>query len=349
MWATISSGREWRGEFCNRKKNGDLIWESAVISPIKNEDGVITHFLGTKEDITERKRLEKEREIMELQLRQAQKLESVGQLAAGIAHEINTPIQYVGDNLRFIQDSFGTLSKLITEYEKTFSEIPPNAMDAKLSAAIESARNEADFSYLAGEIPTAIQQSLDGVRRVADIVRAMKEFSHPGGKEKSAIDINRAIQTTVTVARNEWKYVAEVVTELAPDLPMVPCFPDEFNQVILNLLVNAAHAIGDVVKKQGGKGAIRITTKRDDPWVEIRVADTGTGIPEEIRHRIFELFFTTKEVGKGTGQGLALARSVIVTKHGGVLTFESSVGRGTTFIVRLPVTPPTTSEPGAEK
>jgi signal transduction histidine kinase len=166
----------------------------------------------------------------------------------------------------------------------------------------------------------------------------MKEFSHPGSKEKTALDLNHAIETTVTVARGEWKYVAEVETEFAPGLPSVQCLAGEFNQVILNLIINAAHAIRDVVKHvEGSKGTIRISTRLDKEWVEIRISDTGTGIPEEIRHRIFDPFFTTKEVGKGTGQGLAIARSVVVDKHGGTLTFESEVGRGTSFILRLPV------------
>jgi signal transduction histidine kinase len=236
------------------------------------------------------------------------------------------------------------LNKLIGAYGEMSAKLSTGALEPGALAALETTRNESDIPYLAAEIPTAIQQSLDGVQRVADIVRAMKEFSHPGGKEKVAVDINHAIQTTIVVARNEWKYVAEVVTELAHDLPLVSCFPDEFNQVILNLLVNAAQAIGDVVKKSGSKGTITITTKCDGPWVEIRIADTGTGIPEENRHRIFELFFTTKEVGKGTGQGLALARSVIVKKHGGELTFESSVGHGTTFIIRIPIAQTTAND-----
>jgi len=208
---------------------------------------------------------------------------------------------------------------------------------------IEQTLKTCDVEYFFLQIPQAIQETLEGVERVTKIVRAMKEFSHPAGKEKTAVDINHCIQTTITVARNEWKYVAELVTDLAPGLPLVQGFQDEINQVILNLLVNAAQAIGDAVKTTGGKGTIKITTKHEAPWVEIRVADTGTGIPEEIRHRIFELFFTTKEPGKGTGQGLALARSVIVKKHGGELTFESAMGKGTTFIVRLPVTPAATA------
>jgi signal transduction histidine kinase len=166
----------------------------------------------------------------------------------------------------------------------------------------------------------------------------MKEFSHPGAKERTAVDLARAIDTTVTVATSEWKYVADMVTDFDPKLPPVPCLPGELNQVILNLIVNAAHAIGDVVKKkEGAKGVIKISTRADGPWAEIKIADTGAGIPESIRHRIFDPFFTTKEVGRGTGQGLAIAWSTVVDKHHGRLTFESTVGQGTTFTLRLPL------------
>ena len=156
----------------------------------------------------------------------------------------------------------------------------------------------------------------------------------------ACVDLNHAIETTLTVARTEWKYIADVVTDFDSNLPPIPCLPGDINQVILNLVVNAAHAIGDAVKKtEGAKGTIKISTKLDGNWAEIRISDTGTGIPEEIRHRIFEPFFTTKEVGKGTGQGLAIARSTVVSKHGGQLYFESTMGRGTTFIIRLPTSP----------
>ena len=181
-------------------------------------------------------------------------------------------------------------------------------------------------------------QSLDGVKRVAEIVRAMKEFSHPGAEGKTAVDLNHAIATTVTVARNEWKYVAEVETDLAPDLPPVPCLPGEINQVLLNLLVNAAHAIADVIGAQPeAKGTITLRTRQVDEWVEVRVEDTGRGIPLEIQDRIFEPFFTTKDVGKGTGQGLALAHTVVVRKHGGQIRCESTPNEGATFVVRLPL------------
>lgn len=341
LWTTVFSGREWRGELCNKKKNGDLFWESVAVSAIKNDEGEITHFLGVKEDITERKKVEKERSLMEMQLLHAQKLESVGQLAAGIAHEINTPIQYVGDNLRFIQESFQQLFRLFKEYEKLLTAAREGVLTPEMAKVADEAIRKADFAYLSLEVPTALEQSLDGVQRVANIVRAMKEFSHPGAKEKTPVDLNHAIQTTVTVARNEWKYVADVEYDLAPNMPMVQCLPDEFNQVVLNLLVNAAQAIGEIVKKTGGKGLIRISTRSDDTWAEVRISDTGGGIPAEIQHRIFEPFFTTKEVGKGTGQGLAIARASVINKHGGEIQFESTPGQGSTFIVRLPITAPT--------
>jgi signal transduction histidine kinase len=185
------------------------------------------------------------------------------------------------------------------------------------------------------EIPKAIAQSTDGVRRVSEIVKSMKDFSYPEGEDKVLLDVNGAIKSTVTITRNEWKYVAELETVLNPDIPLVLCFPGMFNQVILNLIVNAAHAIGDVVKNTGNKGKITVSTETSGDDVVVKIADTGTGIPENIRHKIFDPFFTTKEVGKGTGQGLAIAHTVIVEKHNGSITFESEMGKGTTFIIRI--------------
>jgi signal transduction histidine kinase len=188
------------------------------------------------------------------------------------------------------------------------------------------------------EIPKALKQSLDGANRVSNIVRAMKDFSHPGTEEKKPIDLNRAIESTAIVARNEWKYVADMVTDLDPALPLVPCQAGEFNQVILNLLINGAHTINDVISQmEGDKGKITISTRVEGEWVEVRIADTGTGISEAVRDKIFDPFFTTKEVGKGTGQGLAIAHDIIVNKHGGTLTFETELGKGTTFVIKLPL------------
>ena len=284
----------------------------------------------------------KKRDLMEVQLRQAQKLESIGQLAAGIAHEINTPIQYVGDNTRFIQDAFADVSKLLRQYENLLQSVEQNTATPQLISELKSAIATADVAYLEKEIPKAATQTLDGVERVTRIVRAMKEFSHPGTSEKATTNLNKAIESTLMVSRNEWKYVAEMVTDFDPNLPSVPCLPGEFNQVILNLVINAAHAISDAVGNgTATKGTITVSTRRCEDLAEIRIRDTGTGIPEKIRGRIFDPFFTTKGVGKGTGQGLAIAHSVIAERHGGSLTFETEVGKGTTFVIRLPIHPQT--------
>ncbi len=289
-------------------------------------------------DITERKRAEQERGVMEVQLRHAQKLEAIGQLAAGIAHEINTPTQFISDNTRFVQDAFQDVKPAIEQCHRLLEAVKQNAVTEQMVREVEEAMQTADPEYLLTEVPKAVQQSLDGLRRVAKIVQAMKDFSHPGSESKTAVDLNRAIESTITVARNEWKYVSDVVTEFDPELPAVPCLPGEFNQVILNILINAAHAIADVVGHgEKGKGKITVSTQRMGDWVEVRINDTGTGIPEAARDKVFDPFFTTKPVGKGTGQGLAIARSVIVDKHGGNITFETEIGKGTTFIIRLPL------------
>jgi signal transduction histidine kinase len=291
--------------------------------------------INNSRDTTDRKQLE-------ARLALAQKMESIGQLAAGIAHEINTPAQYVSDNICFLHDAFHDLEKLLGNYARLLDANKAGTIPLALLAEIDAITAAADLSYLMTEIPQAIQQSQQGIERVTKIVRAMKEFSHPSVEEKSETDLNRAVETTITVARNEWKYVAELVTDFDPTLPPVRCLPGEFNQVILNLIVNAAHAIADVVGNDGNnKGTIIVRTRHDENWAEIRISDTGTGIPEAIRLKIFDPFFTTKVVGKGTGQGLAIAHSVIVDKHGGTISCETEVGKGTTFIIRLPLLPST--------
>ena len=277
------------------------------------------------------------RRMLEAQLAQAQKLESIGHLAAGVAHEINTPIQYVSDNTRFLDESFRNLDRVLRSYETLAAAAETSGVLPDEVQQVRQTEDDADLEYLHGEIPRAIQQSGEGVERVATIVRAMKEFSHPGSAEMKAIDLNHAIESTLTVSRNEWKYVADAVTEFDSNLPAVRCLPAEFNQAILNLVVNAAHAIADLPGRGTSKGRITIRTRRDGAWAEVRICDTGTGIPEAVRGRIFMPFFTTKEIGRGTGQGLAIAHTVVVTKHGGKLSFETEEGVGTTFIVRLPI------------
>ena len=297
-------------------------------------------------DVTERKRAEAERAAMQLQLQQAQKLEAIGRLAAGIAHEINTPTQFIGDNLKFLKDTFNDLVPVLDVLDQVRQA---DRGGGDLAALVEPVRDLAakvDVDYLRAEIPSAIAQSQEGVQRVTRIVQAMKEFSHPGSTEKTPADLNRALETTLTICRNEWKYVAEVVTDFEPDPPLVPCLTAELNQVFLNLVVNAAQAIAEKVgDRRDAKGTITVRTRRQGDWFEIQIADTGPGIPEHVRPRIFEPFFTTKPVGKGTGQGLALARSIVVDKHGGTISFDTQVGQGTTFTIRLPLQPTQAAAP----
>lgn len=300
---------------------------SPIVGPYGNLEGVLV--LGA--DITERR-------LLERQLAQAQKLEAIGQLAAGIAHEINTPIQYIGDNVRFLRDAFHQVVRAVEGLLSLFENLQKGHMThGEAQKRIEQLARGAELDFLQSEIPRALDQTLEGVERVAKIVRAMKEFSHPGKREWTQVDINKALESTVTVSRNEWKYVAEVVMSLEPDLPTVYCDPAELNQVFLNIIVNAAHAIAEKVGVgSSDKGTISISTRTNGPWVEVRVEDTGCGIPEEIRPKVFDPFFTTKEVGKGTGQGLTICHDVVVKKLGGMLFFESKVGEGTTFFIRLP-------------
>jgi two-component system, NtrC family, sensor kinase len=282
------------------------------------------------EDITHRKR-------QDMELRHSQKLEAVGRLAAGIAHEINTPIQFVGDNTRFLQDSFRDEIALVHKYQELRAAAERGAVSQELLKEVSTLHKKADWDYLELEIPRAMEQMLEGLARVSTIVRGMKEFSHVDRtNEKAPADLNRALESTLIVARNELKYVAEVETHFA-ELPPVICHLGDLNQVFLNLLVNAAHAIGDVTKGTSALGKISITTRIESDCVEVAISDTGTGIPEEVREKIFDPFFTTKGVGKGTGQGLALARAIVVEKHGGTLTFATQPGKGTTFFVRLPL------------
>jgi signal transduction histidine kinase len=286
-------------------------------------------FLEAFVDRTDMKRLES-------QLRQAQKLEAVGQLAAGIAHEINTPAQFVHHSITFLADSFRGLQQLLDCYRKAVALLVRGPEHESLVAELGKAEEEADVEYVKENAPDAFVRALDGVSRIASIVSAMKEFADPEHREKSLADLNRALTNTLTVARNEYSSVADVETELA-ELPPVLCHLGELNQVFLSLVVNAAQAIADVVGDSGARGRIRVRSARDGDHVCIEVHDTGGGIPEAIRDRIFEPFFTTKEVGRGSGQGLAIAHSVVVDKHGGSLTFESTVGKGSVFTVRLPI------------
>jgi PAS domain S-box-containing protein len=289
-------------------------------------DGVAVGIQAIARDITGR-------DLAEMELRQAQKLESVGRLASGIAHEINTPMQFVGDNVRFLQDSFQEFQALLDNLREFCKRSGP-----AFAAELERLEQQRDTAYLVREIPEALGQTQEGVERVVTIVRAMKEFAHPESRGHVRVDLNKALLNTLTVARNELKYVADIETDFG-DLPMVVCSVSDLNQVFLNLFVNAAHAIGDAFRNTGERGKICIHTESEGAQVLITIADNGGGIPESIRERIFDPFFTTKEVGRGTGQGLAIARAV-VERHKGTLTFQSEVGLGTTFFLRLPIESP---------
>jgi PAS domain S-box-containing protein len=313
------------------RPDGEKRYLGITVNPVNGDDNNILGLTIIGADITDRKK-------MESQLQQSHKMEAIGQLAAGIAHEINTPVQFVGDNTRFFQESFDDLFQIIKKQQEALEAAKSNSLNDELIQKTEDLIEEIDLEYLEDEIPVAIQHSLKGVERIAKIVQAMKIFAHPGMVAKEPVDINQEIEKTITITRNEWKYVAELKTDFDESLPMVPCFRAEFNQVILNMIVNAAHAIAEINgKDQSRKGTIHIQTIHEGDQAKIYIGDTGAGIPEEIQHKIFDLFFTTKEPGKGTGQGLAISHSVIVEKHKGTLILDTEEGKGTTFIIGLPM------------
>ncbi len=303
---------------------------SYSFSHIENEENEVEAIVCLFQDLSLMKTLER-------QLLQSQKLESVGQLAAGIAHEINTPIQYVRDNTVFVREEFDNVKRLLVAVEQLLEACSDQSSLQAERQTVLTIIDDIDLSYLVDEIPAALNQSFEGAESVARIVRSMKTFSHPGTEEKTHANINEAIESTVTVSKNEWKYVSDIELELDPSLPLVNCHPGELTQVFLNLIVNAAHAIGEATDNgKKGKGKITLATKRHEEHVEIQVRDTGSGIPHEVQSKIFDPFFTTKALGKGTGQGLAIVYSTITDRHNGSIEFQTEVGKGTTFLIELP-------------
>lgn len=306
------------GAFCSNQEirlpeNGRIF--KATSSPLTNSNGSISK-LTVLRDITDEKE-------MQVRLTQSHKLEAIGQLAAGVAHEINTPAQFIGDNISFLKKNWTLVDKILQDYIKKEG----SAMDEKGRKSLQ---------FLLQEIPQAVEDAGEGINRISTIVKAMREFSHPN-EAKKLVNINQAIETTLTVARNEWKYVADVETDFDSLLPDVPCFPGDFNEVILNIIVNAGHAIAKKFQSKNQKGMIYIRTHSDKGKVVIEIQDNGTGIPESIQDRVYDPFFTTKPVGEGTGQGLYLSHQIIEKKHGGRLYFESVDGEGTTFKIELPI------------
>lgn len=312
-------GGIYNAEFRLRGRDGRVIESLLSARTIRQADGAKLYETVVT-DISRLRQGEEQRRQLQAQLDLARKLEMIGQLASGIAHEINTPIQFIGDNAHFLKRAVERLVALLKQQGDTDVRRP--------------AMQPADLARLLKDIEEAFEGSFEGITRVAEIVSAMKEFAHPGDTEKTATDLNHAIQTTLVVARNEYKHAADIVLELG-DIPSIDCRRGEINKVLLNLIVNAAHAIESVTNRSR-RGAITIATGHDASHVQVTITDTGCGIPPAVISRIFDPFFTTKPVGKGTGQGLAIARS-IVTSHGGELLVTSTVGVGTTFKVRLPL------------
>ncbi|HKJ66145.1 MAG TPA: PocR ligand-binding domain-containing protein [Desulfopila sp.] len=330
LWDTILSGETWKGRFTNTSKKGEIYYVEATISSVKDDKGRILNFVSIKRDITTQ--LEMERQILQMS-----KMEAIGTLAAGIAHEINTPIQYVTDNTHFLEDAFSDYQQLLRKYTALKQSDSDNEQFASLSKQIDAFEKEIDLDYLNGETGKAIEGSLEGLNRMATVVRAMKDFAHPGGKTKEEVDINEIINNTVTVATNEWKYCADITLNLNDSLPLVPVYSGQIKQAILNVVVNAAHAINESQLQE--KGTITISTSQSGDSIKIEISDNGMGIPEEVLGHIFDPFFTTKTVGKGTGQGLAMVHSTLVDGHGGSINVTSKHGKGSTFTLSLPIPP----------
>ena len=317
-----------------RTSTGSWVWVSARGQVVaRDADGSALRAAGVLIDISEGKSLEET-------LLHSQKLEAIGRLAAGVAHELNTPLQYVSHNVTFLKEASTNVYPLLAVCRDVAKAFDDGTVPRSLQTTFREALGEADASYFAEEVPKAIQESLSGLRSVSDIVLAMKEFSHPGTTKKTSTDLNRSIEAAIAVSKNEWKSFCDIVTDFAPDLPLVPLHANEFRRAILNLVINATHAIADAREDEADpKGTIAVGTRLEDRSVRIWIKDTGTGIHADVRNRVFEPFFTTKSVGRGTGQGLSMVHATIVGQHGGEVWFDTELGAGTTFYIRLPLQP----------
>jgi PAS domain S-box-containing protein len=356
LGATLHSCKTFQYEDEVSRKDGSTFVLGISMTPIFDRTGSLTHAVvigaditGKREEARKKQELQdklleemKERERMVLELQLAQKLESVGRLAAGIAHEINTPIQYVGDSVQFLRTAYDDLIRLLDEWRAAALLLPDGEIRDSLDNEFARLTKQYDMDFVRSEMPRAFQRTFDGVERVATIVKAMKEFAHPDTEEQNLADLNHAIETTLLVASNEYKYMAKVRTDFGA-LPGVICNIGEFNQVVLNLVVNAAHAIHDA-GRDVETGEIHIRTEVEGDSAVIRIRDNGCGIPEEHLSKVYDPFFTTKEVGRGTGQGLSIVHT-IVDKHCGSIDVTSRVGAGTEFVLKIPIAGRAAAEP----
>jgi len=313
-------------EYRMQRKDGTYVTLESLGSFIRDSRGEIEANVISARDISDRR-----------MAMQNEKLSAIGQLAAGIAHEINTPVQYVSDNIAFLSDVWNQLDAAMA-FCLTPAAHASITSDQRLSGAITSAGPPEDWDWLRREVPKAISQSLEGIRRMSKILGAMRRFSHTGGGEREQVDPNEALDATLTIAQNQIKHVADVQTDYQPNLPRLECYADEMNQVFLNLIVNATHAIHEASKKQAReRGKLTIRTRQIDSDVQIEIQDNGTGIPLPVCARVFDPFFTTKQAGEGTGQGLTICHDIVVQKHHGKIWFDTELDRGTTFFVRIPI------------
>ena len=347
-------GSEYPWDFCpvfaaiedgsSHHVDGDVFWQKDgssfladfIVCPVRDDANSITGAVMTFRNLTQQR-------LQEANRIHSMKLESIGVLAAGIAHEINTPIQFIGSNLSFLQESFQSLLELAETYGALNRSEAGSAQHEEFKEKALALEEEIDLPYLLDEAPKAFEQTQHGVNRVTKLVMGLKGFAHSGdGESKRSADLNEIAANSLIVCQNAYKYVARLTSGYDPHLPAVELHPSDIGQVVVNLVVNAAHAIAEVGKegtKTGELGEITLRTWHDDQAVYLSVSDTGSGIPEGVRARVFDPFFTTKHVGQGSGQGLAISRQIIHDKHQGQLSFTSEVGQGTTFTIRLPRKP----------
>ena len=312
-------------EYRMQRKDGTYISLESHGSFIRDSRGEIEAFVISARDVSDRRMAQ-----------QTEKLSAIGQLAAGVAHELNTPVQYISDNITFLGDTWKQVDAAIA-----LCLTPAHASitsDSHPSPAVPSAGPPEDWDWLRREVPKAISQSLEGIRRMSKILGAIRRFSHTGGGEREYVDLNEALDATLTVAQNQIKHLADVQTDYQADLPRVECYCDEMNQVFLNLIINASHAIRDASTQQGREhGKLIIRTRQIDHDVQVEIQDNGTGIPLTARARVFDPFYTTKQVGEGTGQGLTICHDIVTQKHRGRIWFDTEVDKGTTFFIRIPI------------